>query len=212
MPIKTACPSCKATVNAPDKVAGKKCSCPRCGGVLHVPRIREEEDRGEPRGGLSAWGWVWVAVGGVCVLACIVVAVVVAVSAAVEQPVVLPGGQRGGGGGGVAAEPAAQPGMTLAAFKAQRPAVATKVRCRCRLGNLYNFAYRDCQESHYSLNLDGEYAWVPRGSDAGKRVYEILKDGEWHTMTLLLRYAGPHGEPVKADERGVAVEGIASER
>jgi hypothetical protein len=95
MPIKVACPSCKATVNAPDKVAGKKCSCPRCGGVLHVPRLRDParaareddpeafdsprraEDRGEPRGGLPAWGWVLVAVGGVAILGGVVVAAVV---------------------------------------------------------------------------------------------------------------------------------------
>jgi hypothetical protein len=31
-------------------------------------------------------------------------------------------------------------------------------------------------------------------------------------MKLLVRYAGPHGEPVKAGDQGVAVEGIASER
>jgi hypothetical protein len=87
MPIKVACPSCKATVNAPDKVAGKKCSCPRCGGVLLVPHprgwgatgagdgitsslaglVEEADSRGRPkdyRRGLPGWAWLLFAAAG----------------------------------------------------------------------------------------------------------------------------------------------------
>jgi hypothetical protein len=83
MSIRIACPSCKAAVNAPDRVAGKKCCCPRCGGVVIVPHprgwgpagsgtsvaglLKEAEGRGDPgsrRRGLPVWAWVLFAVAG----------------------------------------------------------------------------------------------------------------------------------------------------
>jgi predicted RNA-binding Zn-ribbon protein involved in translation (DUF1610 family) len=37
MPITAVCPSCQSKVRAPDKAAGKRVKCPKCGAVLDVP-------------------------------------------------------------------------------------------------------------------------------------------------------------------------------
>ncbi|MBY0526081.1 MAG: hypothetical protein K2R98_21985 [Gemmataceae bacterium] len=47
MPVVINCPSCKATLRAPDEWAGKKTRCPKCKSVIDVPAIKKkppEED------------------------------------------------------------------------------------------------------------------------------------------------------------------------
>ncbi len=37
MPIVVTCPSCSATLKAPDNAAGRKLKCPKCTSVIEVP-------------------------------------------------------------------------------------------------------------------------------------------------------------------------------
>ncbi|MBF0197703.1 MAG: hypothetical protein HQL32_08330 [Planctomycetes bacterium] len=39
MPIPVRCPSCQASIKAPDKMAGKKAKCPRCQELIEIPML-----------------------------------------------------------------------------------------------------------------------------------------------------------------------------
>ena len=108
--------------------------------------------------------------------------------------------------------------MTLAAFMVQRPPSGATVRVLCRMGTYFNFAYHDSAGTHHSIKL-GEpergkrvfaNAWAPKGTATGQRLYDILKDGETHTLVLKLAYAGPRGEAIAPDEEGISILSIAS--
>jgi hypothetical protein len=44
MPIRVICKVCKATIKAPDQLAGKKVKCPKCANALVVPAQEEDEE------------------------------------------------------------------------------------------------------------------------------------------------------------------------
>jgi len=48
MPIKVTCPSCSATLRAPDTACGKKIRCPKCSAVTRVPTAMEDTMPGAP--------------------------------------------------------------------------------------------------------------------------------------------------------------------
>ena len=51
MPITMRCPSCDATMNAPDHAVGRKVRCPKCGDAVPVEETAEEES---PRRGMTS--------------------------------------------------------------------------------------------------------------------------------------------------------------
>jgi hypothetical protein len=106
--------------------------------------------------------------------------------------------------------------MTLRAFLAQRPENGAIVRVDVQIGDYWNFAYRTCNETHYSLKLRDdrtiEHAWVRKGSPEGKRIYSICKDGNPHAMTLKIALIGPDGDPTPPGADGIAIIQIVNER
>jgi hypothetical protein len=102
-------------------------------------------------------------------------------------------------------------GMTLAAYLAQRPDGPAEITVRCELKNYYNWAYERTAASHYSVSLKGErpfksgHAWVPKNSNVGKQVFEVLKDGHEHRLTLRLVLAGPDGTPTPPEREDMAI-------
>ncbi len=48
MSIKVTCNGCGATLSTPDSSAGKKAKCPKCGGVLQIPNLQQEDDALDP--------------------------------------------------------------------------------------------------------------------------------------------------------------------
>jgi hypothetical protein len=48
MPISIACPSCKARMTAPDKMAGRVSNCPKCRQALRVPTLPTAVATAEP--------------------------------------------------------------------------------------------------------------------------------------------------------------------
>src|SRR5438552_9952822 len=42
MPVPVTCPSCAASLRAPDNAAGRKLKCPKCGGIIPVASAGEE--------------------------------------------------------------------------------------------------------------------------------------------------------------------------
>ena len=109
------------------------------------------------------------------------------------------------GGAGKKNAPELPPGdMSLKEFILQKPTKPTAVQVDCRMDTYYNFAYSRCAETHYSFRVEGgspyasAYAYAPKTSEHGRRLYELLKDGSEQRMTLRLERVGPDGEALPA--------------
>ncbi len=101
--------------------------------------------------------------------------------------------------------------MTLAAFFAQRPEKPTKLALRCRLDNFRSREYQGTANTHYSIqvfedgNFWGGHAHVRKDSEVGRRIFERLKDGKEHRLTIEVVLQGPDGNPTPADSQGMAI-------
>lgn len=87
--------------------------------------------------------------------------------------------------------------MTFKAFKAQKLTVPTKFRVIAKLhdptsGTLKTFGYS--REELYGISLysfEGDYYFnghIAKFSDDGRKIYEILKDGEAHELIVTISY------------------------
>ena len=80
-------------------------------------------------------------------------------------------------------------------FQVEQPYIPEAFRVVGQLSTYYNYDYGSAERTHFSISLsfpDGEslHGYVPRDSTDGQALYEVLKDGEYHRLILLLRY--PH--------------------
>ncbi|MGE3757615.1 MAG: hypothetical protein AB7H97_07660 [Pseudobdellovibrionaceae bacterium] len=84
--------------------------------------------------------------------------------------------------------------MTFKAMQAQKPTDPQKFRVFAELANYYNYEFRDSDSYLYSIRLhepetyESVYGYIKRDSPDGKRLYEILKDGQKHPVILNVRY------------------------
>lgn len=84
--------------------------------------------------------------------------------------------------------------MTFKAMEAQRPTQSQKFRVMVELADYYNYEFRDGQYYLYSLRLtepdsyQSVYGYIKKDSADGKKIYEILKDGQKHPLILKIRY------------------------
>jgi hypothetical protein len=101
--------------------------------------------------------------------------------------------------------------MTLAAYLIQRPDVPTKITSECKLLNHYNGAYQNTAATHHSVRLFSQtplksgYAWVPKDSEVGRDVFDILKAGGQRTLTLEVVLRGPDGTPTPPGRQEMAI-------
>jgi hypothetical protein len=109
--------------------------------------------------------------------------------------------------------------MTFVAWNAQRPENPTSVRGKVLLTNYWNYAYKNCDATHYSFNFTDptnfgrfQSIWAEKDSSDSKKLFEICKDGKPHLMTLKVSWVGPDGAPTKSGNQGVLVVGIDSDR
>jgi len=78
------------------------------------------------------------------------------------------------------------PEMTLEAFKVQQPQEPVRIRCDCKMETFNNDPY---QYEIWATTFDTlVVCGIFKDSPAGKQIYEILKDGKKHKMTLKIRY------------------------
>ena len=98
--------------------------------------------------------------------------------------------------------------MTRKAYMVQRPTKPMLFRVAASLDTYYNYEFMDAHRSYLSISFeDGTllplHGYVKRESKSGKRMYEILKDGENHHLIVKIRFlAGddPRSNTVLIDE------------
>jgi len=84
------------------------------------------------------------------------------------------------------------------AYLAQRPTKMIKFRLIGELSDYFNYEFRadlEGRKKYYSIKLSdadgtdvGIHAYIFRGTEEGKKIFELLKDGEPHYMILGLRF------------------------
>lgn len=89
---------------------------------------------------------------------------------------------------------------TLSAFKAQRMQEANTFRVAARLDTYFNFEYRNHESTHYSIAMrdrTGEsiHGYIARSAPEATAIYELLKDGQEHAVTMELVYNQVSMEP-----------------
>lgn len=93
--------------------------------------------------------------------------------------------------------------MTAKAFKAKfrKLILYCRTKCLCKLSNYYNYCYSNARRTHYSveIQIDDEtfYGYVKKDDPFGEEIFNTLKDGKSHYMTLGISY------PLGSDENGV---------
>ena len=80
--------------------------------------------------------------------------------------------------------------MSWNAFKASRPTKPVTMRVEAVLSDYYNYAFASAERSHYSIRfgLEGVSGYVRKDSRLGKRLFDILKDGEEHRLILSIHF------------------------
>ena len=75
-------------------------------------------------------------------------------------------------------------------FKASRPTKPVDMRVEASLSDYYNWGFRAAQRTHYSIRFKDRHIWgyVRKDSSLGKRLFNILKNGEKHSLVLSIRY------------------------
>jgi hypothetical protein len=86
--------------------------------------------------------------------------------------------------------------LSLDVYKATKPTDIKTFKLTCKLSDYYNFGYFDSDDKYYSIDCETSengsyssiYGYVQKESEDGKKMFEILKDGKSHKMTLALQY------------------------
>lgn len=96
--------------------------------------------------------------------------------------------------------------MPYPAFLAQRPVTPVFIHADCQLERshyYYTHKYENASATHYVVKVGDlskwkicmETAFLRKTSDAGKELYDVLKDGLPHKLILQVAFQGPNGEP-----------------
>ena len=89
--------------------------------------------------------------------------------------------------------------VTVPAFKAQHTTKQPSIfRFEAKLDDYYNYEFADAKDTHYSIGLqDGAnnqiYAYVPKKSPDGQKLFDGLKDGKEHPVLIEIAYPANSG-------------------
>lgn len=196
------CPECYYTYEIADELAGKSVICPTCNkrfmprGETRARRRQDEQhdERAQNRvrrqlgGGIGILTLMFGVAAGVLLASCIVCAgCTMLVRFGSSQ---LPPGD-----------------MSLKGFILQKPEGPTAVQTDCELSTFYSYAFSRCAETHYSFQIVDSWpsqvvivwAYAPKNSGHGKRLYQLLKNGDKRKFTLRIQRIGPDGQKLPAE-------------
>lgn len=82
--------------------------------------------------------------------------------------------------------------ISMKTYKANLSTVPSEFLVKASIGTTYFYNYRDAQITHWNIMTSDEdgnsiYCYITKSSLEGKKIYEILKDGESHEMILELK-------------------------
>ena len=82
----------------------------------------------------------------------------------------------------------------LKVFSGNKSKTPTVFRAQCSLGDYYNFDFRNSVDTHLNLLCqieDQRYntVYVPKQSLAGRKIYQILNDGNKHDLIIEIKYS-----------------------
>ena len=79
--------------------------------------------------------------------------------------------------------------LSWKAFVATKPTSPVIMRAEAQLGDFYSYYdFMNAEKTHYSISLSLTFGYVKKNSRAGKQIFNILKDGEFHNITVKVRY------------------------
>lgn len=146
----------------------------------------------------SLWPWIlggvgcFVSMGGGCLFVGLVGLALSGRSIPGDKTAEAPGGSREGS--------REENGMPLHTYLATRPQEPVKFRLRATLSDYYNYSYRHCANSHYSIRLNDldifgprAHGYIRKDSPDGERLFALLRDGKQHRVTVELQSVGPAG-------------------
>lgn len=81
--------------------------------------------------------------------------------------------------------------VSLRTFEANLSTQPTEFRVTAKIGAYYNYKYSNAQNTQWSVLVDDgdrrPYCYVDKNSTAGKKLYEIIKDGKEHDVILEIK-------------------------
>jgi HEAT repeat protein len=86
----------------------------------------------------------------------------------------------------------------LKGIQVSRPAGSFVIRGECEMTTDFYYEFRDAKETHYSMRLTQHtpfattHCYVPRDSDTGKQLFQVLGKGEKAILTLECEFVGGH--------------------
>lgn len=81
----------------------------------------------------------------------------------------------------------------IMALKANPPKNAVDIRVECQLSDYYNYDKRGKDKLEYSVEIidvnskDRFHGYIPKDSDEGRKIFDVLKDGQPHKLLLSVR-------------------------
>ncbi len=83
--------------------------------------------------------------------------------------------------------------MSMKTFKANSSTQAAEFRVKASIGTYYNYNYGDAKNTHWNVSVvdnAGNHisgCYISKSSAEGKKIYEILKDGNTHDLILEIK-------------------------
>ena len=96
--------------------------------------------------------------------------------------------------------------MSWSGFLALRPTTPMIFRVNAQISDYYNYEFSGAHNTHYSIRLPevySVYGYARKNSPLGRQLFDILKDGERHNLTLQVRFfrnPAPHTNTVIIDK------------
>ena len=88
--------------------------------------------------------------------------------------------------------------MPVEVFRAVTPTKPVLFSVTAQLSDYYNYDFLEARKDYWSIHLETAgkslgYGFIRKASDKGKSLFDLLKDGNPHSLIVAVKY-GPDGE------------------
>ncbi len=84
--------------------------------------------------------------------------------------------------------------FTIKAYIVQKPTNPLKFRLCAKMDSTYSGYFLKKEDIYYNIRLEEAkdfnylYGYILKNSEDGKRIFDILKDGEWHNVIVIIHH------------------------